>query len=320
MSKRLPPLNALRAFEAAGRHVSFTKAAEELFVTPGAISRQIKLLEDVLGLELFERTSRDLRIPDEAREYSIALGDAFEQINRATKRLMSAHRARSLRIHCPMTFTLRWLMPRLPLFHRLYPTRQIQLTTTLLPMPANLLHLGDADVVIQMGKGDWPDLIAHRLADSALVPVCSQAYLSSMGGTMAVEKLNEATLLCSMARPDDWRDWLDAAGGHDIDDQRGLHFESSSLAYQAAIEGIGIAIGQISLIAGDLVAGRLVAPFDFVHDNGNAYYLTYARQSENDSRLMEFRDWIMEQVVEFEAWLAESQGPAVLALKPNQAR
>lgn len=306
MSKRLPPLNALRAFEAAGRHVSFTKAAEELFVTPGAISRQIKLLEDVLGLELFERTSRDLRIPDETREYAIALGDAFDQINRATKRLLTAHRARSLRIHCPMTFTLRWLMPRLPLFHRLYPTREIQLTTTLLPIPANLLYLGDVDVVIQMGKGDWPDLVAHRLAGSALVPVCSQAYVAAMGGNLTVEKLAEATLLRSMARPDDWRDWLDAAGGHNIDDQRGLHFESSSLAYQAAIEGIGVAIGQVSLIAGDLIAGRLVTPIDFVHDNGNAYYLTYAKQSENDSRLAEFRDWILDQVVEFEAWLKQS--------------
>ncbi|WP_448956315.1 transcriptional regulator GcvA [Labrys neptuniae] len=318
--RRLPPLNALRAFEAAGRHVSFTKAAEELFVTPGAISRQIKLLEDVLGLELFERTSRDLRIPDEAREYSTALAEAFEQINRATKRLISAHRARSLRIHCPMTFTLRWLMPRLPLFHRLYPTRQIQLTTTLLPMLANLLHLGDADVVIQMGKGDWPDLVSHRLADSALVPVCSQAYLSSLGGTLTVDKLADATLLTSMARPDDWRDWLDAAGGQTIDDQHGLHFESSALAYQAAMEGIGIAIGQISLIASDLVAGRLVAPFDFVHDNGNAYFLTYTRQAENDPALIEFRDWILGQVVEFEAWLAQSQGPAVLALKPALSR
>jgi LysR family glycine cleavage system transcriptional activator len=296
MLRRLPPLNALRAFEAAGRHVSFTKAAEELFVTPGAISRQIKLLEEVLGMELFERTNRDLRISDETREYVVALGEAFHRINQATNRLLVAHRARSLRILCPMTFTLRWLMPRLPLFHQIYPTREIQLTTTLLPTPASLLNLGDVDVVIQMGKGDWPDLVVHRLADSALIPVCSPAYLAAMGNVLTVEKLSEATLLRSMARPDDWRDWLDAAGGHDIDDQRGLQFESSSLAYQAAIEGIGIAIGQMALVAKDLEAGRLVSPFDFIHDNGNAYYLTYAKQSENDPRIVEFRDWILEQV------------------------
>lgn len=319
--RRLPPLNALRAFEVTGRHVSFAKAAEELFVTPGAISRQIKLLEEVLGIELFERTGRNLRISDEAREYAIALGDAFEQMNRATNQLLTAHRARSLRIHCPMTFTLRWLMPRLPLFHRLYPTREIQLTTTLLPVPANLLYLGHADVVIQMGKGDWPDLVAHRLAGSALVPVCTLAYVDAMGGKLTVGMLAEATLLRSMARPDDWRDWLDAAGGEDIDDQRGLQFESSSLAYQAAIEGLGIAIGQVSLIAEDLTAGRLVTPIDFVHDNGNAYYLTYAKQTENDSRLIEFRDWILAQVVEFEAWVAQSpEKLAGLALTQPQAR
>lgn len=319
--RRLPPLNALRAFEVTGRHVSFAKAAEELFVTPGAISRQIKLLEEVLGLELFERTGRNLRISEEAREYAIALGDAFEQINHATNQLLTAHRARSLRIHCPMTFTLRWLMPRLPFFHRLYPTREIQLTTTLLPVPANLLYLGHADVVIQMGKGDWPDLIAHRLAGSALVPVCAPAYVDAMGGRLTVDMLAQATLLRSMARPDDWRDWLDAAGGESIDDQRGLQFESSSLAYQAAIEGVGIAIGQESLIAEDRASGRLVTPIDFVHDNGNAYYLTYAKQTENDSRLMEFKDWILAQVVEFEAWAAQSQEKlAGLALTPPQAR
>jgi LysR family glycine cleavage system transcriptional activator len=194
-----------------------------------------------------------------------------------------------------MTFTLRWLMPRLPLFHQLYPTREIQLTTTLLPIPASLLNLGDVDVVIQMGKGDWPDLVVHRLAGSALVPVCSPGYLASMGN-LTLEGLAKTTLLRSMARPDDWRDWLDAAGADDIDDQRGLEFESSSLAYQAAIQGIGIAIGQMCLVAEDLKAGRLVSPFDFVHDNGNAYYLTYANQSENDPHLIEFRDWILQQV------------------------
>jgi LysR family glycine cleavage system transcriptional activator len=297
MANRLPPLNALRAFEAAGRHVSFTKAAEELFVTPGAISRQIKLLEEVLDVELFERTSRDLRISEEAREYVTVLGDAFHRIKQATDRLLMAHRARSLRIHCPMTFTLRWLMPRLPLFHQLYPTREIQLTTTLHPIPASLLNLGEADVVIQMGKGDWPGLVTHRLAGSALVPVCSPAYLGAIA-PLTPQGLATATLLRSMARPDDWRDWLDAAGAPEVDDQRGLQFESSSLAYQAAIQGLGIAIGQMSLVADDLRTGRLVSPFDFVHDNGNAYYLIYGGHAENDDRLIEFRDWILQQVSE----------------------
>lgn len=303
MPRRLPPLNALRAFEAAGRHVSFTKAAEELFVTPGAISRQIKLLEEVLGVELFERTSRDLRITDEARDYVYALSDVFDQIDRATKRLMGAHSGRLLRIHCAMTFTLRWLVPRLPLFHRLYPTREIQLQTTLQPMPVSQLNMGDIDLAIQQGQGEWPGLIAHRLAGSALVPVCSPAMRETLGPEPSVETLANQTLLHSMARPDDWRDWLDAAGGGHIDDQRGLHFESSSLAYQAALEGIGIAIGQMSLVTDDLAAGRLVAPIDFVHDNGNAYYLTYAAHSETKPGLVEFRDWILGQAAEYEASL-----------------
>ncbi len=300
MSRRLPPLNALRAFEAAGRHVSFTKAAEELFVTPGAISRQIKLLEEVLGIELFERTSRDLRITEEAREYVVALGGVFDQVDRATKRLMGAHRDRSLRIHCAMTFTLRWLVPRLPLFHRLYPKREIQLATTLSPMPVNQLGMGDIDVAIQQGTGEWPGLIAHRLAGSALVPVCSPSLLQRIG-PLTIDGLADQTLLHSMARPNDWRDWLDAAGGRHIESERGLHFESSTLSYQSAIEGIGIAIGQMVLVVDDLAAGRLVAPFDFIHDNGNAYYLTYAEHAQNKPVLTEFRDWILGQAVEYEA-------------------
>lgn len=309
MPRRLPPLNALRAFESAGRHVSFTKAAEELFVTPGAISRQIKLLEEVLGIDLFERTSRDLRISDEAREYVVALGGVFDQIDRATKRLMGAHRERSLRIHCAMTFTLRWLVPRLPLFHRLYPKREIQLATSLSPMPVTQLNMGDIDVAIQQGTGEWPGLVAHRLAGSALVPVCSPAFLQRLGSSISIEDLADQTLLHSMARPNDWRDWLDAASGGHIDSERGLHFESSTLAYQSAVEGIGIAIGQMVLVVDDLTSGRLVAPFDFIHDNGYAYYLTYAEHSKNKPGLTEFRDWILAQAVEYEATLRNARLP-----------
>jgi len=314
MARRLPPLNALRAFEAAGRHFSFTRAAEELCVTPGAISRQIKLLEDVLGVELFARTGRDLRISDEARDYVVALSDVFDQVDRATKKLMSAHRGRSLRIHCAMTFTLRWLVPRLPLFHRLYPKREIQLATSMAPVPANQLNLGDIDLAIQQGTGDFPGLIAYRLAGSTLVPVCSPDLIEKLPKKPTIDWFREQTLLHSMARPNDWRDWLDAAGGRDIDDQRGLHFESSSLAYQSAIEGIGVAIGQMALVTDDLAAGRLVAPYDFVHDNGNAYYLTYAKHAESNPALIEFRDWILEQAAEYEASQRDNR-----LLKPQHA-
>lgn len=301
MGWRLPPMKALRAFEAAGRHVSFTRAAEELNVTPGAVSRQIKLLEEFLGVELFERTNRDLRIADASRTYVTALTDVFERIDSATKRLLNARRERSLHIHCTMTFTLRWLVPRLPLFHKLYPTREIRLTTALAPLPVHLLNTGDVDVVILLGQGKWEGLVSHRLAGSELVPVCSPKLMESGPPLREPNDLAQHTLLHSLARPDDWRDWLAAAGARGVDAGRGLSFESSSLAYQAAIEGLGVAIGQMALVIDDLEAGRLVPAMDFVFQNGNAYYLTYAEHAANSPQLIEFRDWIMGEAALYEA-------------------
>lgn len=301
MAPRLPPLNALRAFEAAGRLVSFTQAANELHVTPGAISRQIKLLEDYLGFELFERTSRDLRINEASRDYVIAMTDAFERIEAATNRLKNAHRERPLQIHSAMTFTLRWLMPRLPQFHKKFPKREIQLTTTLAPLPVHLVHSGEVDIAIQIGPGEWDGLVSHRLAGSELVPVCSPSLLKDGKPFTDPEALGDFTLLHSLARPDDWRDWLSAAGAKTVDAARGLRFESSSLAYQAAVEGIGVAIGQMALVIEDLERGRLVPAYDFVHQNGTAYYLTYMQQSARNPLLVEFRDWILGEATRYEA-------------------
>lgn len=301
MTWRLPPLNALRAFEAAGRHVSFTRAADELHVTPGAISRQIKTLEDFLGVELFERGNRDLRISDAGHAYVVALTDVFERINGATTRLLNANRERSLNVHCAMTFTLRWLMPRLPRFHKLYPKREIRLTTTLAPVPMHLLNSGDVDLTIQLGRGDWDGLVAHRLAGGELIPVCSPRLLAASLPPGRVSELGRHTLLHSLARPDDWRDWLEAAGASGVDPVRGLRFETSALAYQAAIDGMGVAIGQMALVIEDLEAGRLVPAVDFVFQSGNAYYLTYIESVAKNPQLIEFRDWIIHEAAVYES-------------------
>ncbi len=301
MTRRLPPLNALRAFEAAGRHVSFTRAADELHVTPGAISRQIKTLEDFLGVELFERGNRDLRITDAGRAYVGSLTEIFERINGATTRLLNAHRERPLHVHCAMTFTLRWLMPRLPRFHKLNPKREIRLTTTLAPAPMHLLDSGDVDLTIQLGRGDWDGLVAHRLAGGELIPVCSPKLFPKTLALARVGELRGQMLLHSLARPEDWRDWLEAAGASGIDPARGLRFETSALAYQAAIDHMGVAIGQMALVIGDLEAGRLVPAVDFVFQSGNAYYLTYIESAAKNPQLIEFRDWIIREAALYES-------------------
>ncbi len=292
MATRLPPLNALKAAEAAGRLMSFTRAADELHVTPGAISRQVKLLEDFLGVPLFERGNRELRLAEDGRAYLRALTETFERLENATRRFLHTRRARPLHIHCSMTFTLRWLVPRLTSFHASHPMREIRLTTAVVPITSQL-GTGDVDVMIELGDGDWPDLVCHRLADSELVPVCSPKTAAAFSRPRRPEELLKHTLLHSLARPDDWASWLRAAGVDYADTAGSLRFESSSLAYQAAIEGMGIAIAQRCLIQDDLKARRLVTPFDFTYKDGQGYYMVYLPVSAHESRLVEFREWII---------------------------
>lgn len=292
MGWRLPPLNALKAVEAAGRNMSFTRAAEELHVTPGAISRQVKLLEDFLGTTVFERKNRELRLLAEGEAYLKSLTEIFERLDATTRRFQDTRRARPLHIHCSMTFTLRWLVPRLTSFHASHPIREIRITTAVVPIIAQL-NTGDIDVMIELGSGDWPELISHRLEDSELAPVCSAKVASAFSRPARVCELAGHTLLHSLARPDDWASWLRAAGGAGIDPYRGLRFESSSLAYQAAIEGMGIAIAQRCLIRDDLRAGKLVMPFDFSLKDGWGYYFIYLPGSAHETRLVEFREWLL---------------------------
>jgi len=285
-------MNALRVVESAGRHVSLTRAAEELHVTPGAVSRQVKLFENYLGINVFERNSRELRLTEESKVYIQALTEAFQRLDNATKRFVHSNRARPLHIHCTMTFTLRWLVPRLTSFHALYPKREIRITTAVVPITSQL-GTGDIDVMIELGSGDWPNLVYHRLADSELVPVCSPKLARTFDPAKGTAELTGQTLLHSLARPNDWASWLTGAGASGVDPYRGIRFESSSLAYQAAIEGIGLAIGQQCLIQEELAVGRLVAPFKYSFKDGEGYYLIYQPSTAQERRLTEFREWIL---------------------------
>lgn len=296
MATRLPPLNALRAFEAAGRNQSFAKAAEELYVTPGAISRQIRTLEDFVGFPLFRRNHREVQLTPEANLYLQSVTDAFRQLEKATHRLADAGRHRLLHIHAAITFTLRWLLPRLSDFHAKNPENEIRLSASL---PTNSeLCAAPTDVMIRIRDeasvaAAAPALIAHRLVDIELVAVCLPAYRDSHGlrGNPA-RAMQGATLLHSTARPDDWAAWLQAAGAPEIDAQAGINFASSSLAYQGALEGMGVAIAMRAFVEGDLQAGRLVCPFELSVRDGTAFYLTYSAAATSLPQVLEFRDWI----------------------------
>jgi LysR family transcriptional regulator, glycine cleavage system transcriptional activator len=301
MGSRLPPLNALRAFEAAGRNQSFAKAAEELFVTPGAVSRQIRTLEEFVGFSLFNRNHREVQLTAEANHYLQTVSDAFKQIETATHRLADTRKQRLLHIHAAITFTLRWLLPRLSGFHAKNPDNEIRLSASL---PTNAeLSVAPTDVTIRIKTEEsaaaaTPHLITHRLVDIELVPVCSPGYRDShdLRGAPAVA-MRRATLLHSTARPDDWESWLYAAGARDIDPHAGINFASSSLAYQGALEGVGIAIAMRAFVGSDLQAGRLVTPFQLAFNNGEAFYLTYSAAGAQLPQVLDFRDWVMAEAL-----------------------
>jgi LysR family glycine cleavage system transcriptional activator len=221
--------------------MNFSLAAEELNVTPGAVSRQIKILEDFLGSPLFERGHREVRLTETGEAYLPALTDAFGRIDAATRRITEGRQRRGLHIWCSMTFAMRWLVPRLPVFYRDNPDRNVLFTTSLRPVD---FSSGDADVAIRIGPGNWPGVVAHELVRTELMPVCSPAFIAARGPLNRVEDLAGHTLLQSIYRPNDWAFWLKVAGVPSVEMDHGAKFESSSLAYQAAIEGMGVAMGR----------------------------------------------------------------------------
>lgn len=291
MPLRLPPLGALRAFEAAARHASFTRAAAELFVTPGAISRQIGTLEEFVGFALFERTNREVKLTPAGRDYARSVSGAFAQIHDATRHLLSSNQQAPLRISAPLTFALKWLMPRLASFKTLYPHNEYRLTTVV-PIPLKLT--ADFDVGIRILRSS-PEVVAHRLFDIELVPVCSPRLLARGPALAQPADLRRHVLLQSSARPNDWPQWLAHAGLGDFDPGKALQFESSSVAYEGALEGMGVALAMKGLVQDLLASGRLVMPFDLPYADGSAFCVVYTRKPEVSPPIAVFRDWIVQE-------------------------
>jgi LysR family glycine cleavage system transcriptional activator len=295
MAIRLPPLNAIRAFEAAGRNQSFTLAAEELFVTSGAISRQIRTLEDHLGFQLFRRSHREVKLTPDAAIYLETITDVFERMERATARLVDSRKQRVLHIHNSITFTLRWLVPRLSSFHVAYPKTEIRISTSL-PSAADLAASSN-DVSIQIRDAETvkslPALHHHRLVDIDLIPVCSPQYCKDHRLNETMDNIAGTMLLHSVMRPNDWERWLRQANVTRIEPDSGIKFESSSHALQAAIEGVGMAIAIRSFVVKDLESGALITPFDLSLRDGSAFYLGYSRSAAKLPHVAEFRDWLI---------------------------
>jgi len=290
---RFPPLAALRAFESAARHRSFTKAGEELFLTQSAVSRHVRNIEEYFGVPLFFRNHRAVTLTPEGEMYMRELVEAFSRIDLATRRVKHSGRQDILNLHAYTTFAMQWLIPRLKKFHDTNPEVDVRLTASVQPID---FKRDDIHCAIRTAPGDWGrEIRADKLFDSWLIPV-GAPHAEAEWPLRQPGDLRHVTLLHSLARAGDWRLWLDAAGEHDVDADRGLKFESSAMAYLAAQQGIGIAIAQSFLVQEELRKGSLVQIFPQTTRSDRTYYFLSSPRYLGHFALEVFREWLLAEL------------------------
>jgi LysR family glycine cleavage system transcriptional activator len=269
MSKRLPPLNALRVFDAAARHLSFTRAADELFVTQAAVSHQIKSLEDFLGLKLFRRRNRSLLLTEEGQSYFQDIKEIFSQLTEATRKLQARSAKGALTVSLLPSFAIQWLVPRLTSFNSAYPGIDVRIQAV--DRQEDKLA-DDVDVAIFYGRGNWPGLRVEKLYAEYLLPVCSPLLLTGEKALKTPADLAKHTLLHDASRRD-WQTYTRQLGLNHINVQQGPIFSHSAMVLQAAIHGQGVALANNVMAQSEIEAGRLVCPFNDVLVSKNAFYL-----------------------------------------------
>ncbi|MEL6790839.1 MAG: transcriptional regulator GcvA [Pseudomonadota bacterium] len=290
----LPPLNALRVFESVARNMSFSKAADELNVTPGAVSQQIKALEAYLGNQIIRRQKRGLLLTDEAQASLPALRDAFAQLADAAEILAQRANSGRLAISVAPSLASKWLVPRLDAFHDRHGDVEVWLSAD---MNVVDFAVDDVDLAIRYGAGDYAGLHVEKLMSETIVPVCSTRLLIGENALKTPMDICHHTLLHdgSTDRDEscpDWPMWLKAAGVTDIDCRRGPTFNQSSLVIEAAVAGRGIALAKASLALADLEAARLVIPFDMETPTDFAYYIVCPRSKRDNKAVRTFIRWL----------------------------
>jgi LysR family glycine cleavage system transcriptional activator len=302
--RRLPPLNALRAFEAAARHLNFSRAADELSVTPGAVSQQIQNLEDYVGAALFKRTPKGLLLTDAAQTALPALREAFDRLAEAASLLTAAVDGRRLTLTAPPSFAAKWLVPRLGAFEQLHPQVDVWLSAGIELVD---LAAGEVDVAVRYGSGRYPGLEVRRLITETVIPVISPELLKETPLDSPVDLKNH--VLLHDGSPDlddscpDWSMWLAARGLRGVDGMRGPRFNQSSLVIEAAANGRGVALAKRTLAQADLDAGRLVAPLQIATAVDFAYYLVHPKAKGRLPQVKAFISWIEAEAEAHEAAL-----------------
>jgi LysR family glycine cleavage system transcriptional activator len=305
---RFPPLNALRAFEAAARHLSFKKAAQELHVTPGAVSHQVKLLEEHLGVVLFRRLTRALELTTEAYAMLPKVREGLDALHAAVARVKDREDVRSLTVVAPPNFAARWLVPRLARFTEAHPELELHVASR----QAMVDTLADGSLVVpevdndapvamvRFGSGHYPGARVQEVFNAVYVPVCSPKLVRGPNALRKPEDLRHHTLIHDDTvdeegvRPS-WNDWLQSVGVTDIDATRGPHFSDAALALDAAIEGMGVTLAIKPLVCTEIEAKRLVMPFDISAPTSYSYYLVTPEAGSENRALTSFSEWLLKE-------------------------
>jgi len=293
MARRLPPLNGLKAFEAAARSESFTRAAEELNVTQGAVSHQVKALEDILGLKLFHRERQRLILTEAGRDYLTVIRAALDQIAVGTERLLQRQESGVLTISTSPDFAAKWLVNRLSRFAEKYPDVDLRVSATTHYVD---FARDDVDIAIRHGDGHWPGLDVERLYSERLFPVCSPMLVAGRNRITKVADLLKFPLL-RLEDAKNWTRFFEAAGVKATVGP-GPVLNRASMLIDAAIDGQGIALARTALAAWDLINGRLVRPVDISLRMSNTYWIACPKAASNVPKVTTFRDWIFAEVAE----------------------
>lgn len=307
------PLNAVRAFEAAARCLSFQAAAAQLFVTPAAVSHQVKRLEEHLGVKLFHRGHRAVELTTEGEALAASLGELFDQLDVALDRA-TATATNDLRVSTMESFAAKWLAPRLHRFHRDFPDARVRIETG--NEPADFAR-GGVDVAIRYGPGGYVGVASERLMDAPAFPVCAPPLAAEPRRPLALpDDLRQHTLLHDESATNrsgvpDWRAWLASCNATRVDASRGPVFASIYLAQEAAIAGHGIALGLAPLVEEDLQRGRLVRPFEHAVDNAYAFWIVRPKNAATHPAVDAFCDWLRS-----EAGPGNGDGPGPVSVDP----
>jgi LysR family glycine cleavage system transcriptional activator len=300
-------LNAVRAFEACARSTSFTRAAEELCVSQGAVSRHVACLEEWLDVKLFLRVHRGIELTPQGSAYFRIVKNALDQIEAGTRQLKQSPDERRLRLKLPPTFAMRWLVPRLARFHALYPRIDVQITTS--HEPADF-EREDVDVSIYSWGKPPSGPGYRRLLGEELLLVCAPGLLERLP-LQDPKDLSRHVLLCSLHRPQDWPAWLAVVPEAGVDGNSGLKFENAALAYQAAIDELGVMVALYAFVEDDLRAGRLVSPLPIRVPTKRAYFLAYHPDRPKPARLEAFESWVLEEAAQVESRFSLPVGSVV---------